>query len=155
MDSSLRASHTNAFTKNELVVISCLIAYPGLSFCNIRQKTCKSISDGAVRGMSFVPVQLEDFFQRRLRFLGILDDVYHPKYMAGLSTVFFIKHLLLSPTGVVEISNFMGIGVKFGVTTSKLSFVFVNRWSLCPCSTHFRKCNEIRDLLGVCSSYVC
>ena len=87
MDSSLRASYTNAFTKNELVVISCLIAYPGLSFCNIRQKTCKSISDGAVRGMAFVPVQLEDFFQRRLRFLGILDDVYHPKYMAGLSTV--------------------------------------------------------------------
>jgi len=87
MDSSLRATYTNAFTKNELVVISCLLAYPGLSFCNIRQKTSKSLSDGAVRGMAFVPVQLEDFFQRRLRLLGILDDVHHPKYMAGLSTV--------------------------------------------------------------------
>ena len=87
MDSNLRASYTNAFTKNELVVISCLLAYPGLTFCNIRQKTSKTLSDGAVRGMAFVPVQLEDFFQRRLRILGILDDVYHPKYMAGLSTV--------------------------------------------------------------------
>jgi hypothetical protein len=30
----------------------------------------------------------------------------------------------------VGTSNFMAIGVKFGVTTSELSFVFVNRWSL-------------------------
>ena len=62
MDGSLQASYTNAFTKNEFVVISCLLAYPGLNSCNIKQKTSKSLSDGAVRGMAFVHVQLEEFF---------------------------------------------------------------------------------------------
>jgi hypothetical protein len=87
MNESLRASYKNAFTKNEIVVISCLLADPGLSFCNIRQKTRKSISDGATRGMAFVPVQLERFFQERLRKLGVINDMHHPRHMEALSAV--------------------------------------------------------------------
>jgi hypothetical protein len=39
IDKDLVASHTGAFTRNELVIISCLLANPGLSFTNILQKT--------------------------------------------------------------------------------------------------------------------
>jgi hypothetical protein len=71
-----------------MVVISCLLAYPGLSFCNIDQKRSQSSqSDGMTRGMAFVPAQLESFFFKRLRMLGLIDDVAHPKYMETLSTV--------------------------------------------------------------------
>ena len=43
MDSTLHASYLNAFTKNEIVIVSCLLAFPGLSFTNIRQKRAKSL----------------------------------------------------------------------------------------------------------------
>jgi hypothetical protein len=39
------------------------------------------------RGMAFVPAQLESFFRKRLRRLGLIDDVAHPQYMKPLSTV--------------------------------------------------------------------
>jgi hypothetical protein len=87
IDTKFRATYTNVFTRNEMVVISCLLAYPGFGFCNIDQKRSKSESDGMIRGMAFVPAQLESFFFKRLRMLGLIDDVAHPKYMEPLSTV--------------------------------------------------------------------
>jgi hypothetical protein len=85
IDTKFRATYANMFTRNEMVVISCLLAYPGFSFSNIDQK--QSGSDGMTRGMAFVPAQLESFFFKRLRMLGLIDDVAHPKYMEPLSTV--------------------------------------------------------------------
>jgi hypothetical protein len=77
-----RATYANMFTRNEMVVISCLLAYTGFSFCNIDQKLSQSSqSNGITRGMAFVPAQLESFFFKRLRMLGLIDDVAHPKYM--------------------------------------------------------------------------
>lgn len=87
INTEFRATYTNMFTKNELAVISCLLAYPGLSFCNIDQKRSSTQSDGMTRGMAFVPDQLESFFHRRLRLLGLVDPVAHPPYMEPLSTV--------------------------------------------------------------------
>jgi hypothetical protein len=87
IDKDLVASYTDAFTRNELVIISCLLASPGLSFTNILQKTGVVKSSGMVRGMAYVPQQLEKFFHERLLKLKITDPRYHPKYMQGLSTV--------------------------------------------------------------------
>ena len=87
LNTDFRATYANMFTKNELAVISCLLAYPGLSFCNIDQKRSVSQSDGMTRGMAFVPAQLESFFHRRLRLLELLDPDAHPQYMEPLSTV--------------------------------------------------------------------
>jgi hypothetical protein len=87
IDKDLVASYTDAFTRNELVIISCLLANPGLSFTNILQKTGVVKSSGMVRGMAYVPQQLEKFFHERLLKLRITDSRYHPKYMQGLSTV--------------------------------------------------------------------
>jgi hypothetical protein len=87
MDTKLKANYLNAFSRNELVVICCLLAFPGLTFTNINQKTRVSQKSGMIRGMSFVPETLEKFFHRRLRFLGVIDDVNHPPYMEMLSTV--------------------------------------------------------------------
>ena len=87
IDKDLVASYTDAFTRNELVIISCLLASPGLSFTNILQKTGVVKSSGMVRGMAYVPQQLEKFFHERLLKLKITDPKYHPKYMQGLSTV--------------------------------------------------------------------
>ena len=39
------------------------------------------------RGMAFVPAQLQSSFRKRLRRLGLIDDVAHPQYMKPLSTV--------------------------------------------------------------------
>ena len=126
MDSNLRASYENAFTKNELVVLSCLLAYTGLTFCNIRQKISMSLSNGAVRGKAFVPVQLRTAggILTTAQVFGNFRQCL-PSQVHGC----FVKHLFLSPTGVLELEiyNFMGIGFKYGVTYSKLSFVFVNR----------------------------
>jgi hypothetical protein len=85
IDTKFRATYADVFTRNELAVIGCLLAYPGFSFCNINQK--KLQSDGMTRGMAFVPSQLESFFHKRLRKLGLIDDVAHPKYMEPLSAV--------------------------------------------------------------------
>ena len=85
IDTKFRATYTNVFTRNELAVISCVLAYPGLCFCNIDQKQLQS--DGMIRGMAFVPAQLESFFHNRLRKLGLIDDKAHPKYMEPLSAV--------------------------------------------------------------------
>jgi hypothetical protein len=87
VDKDLVASYTFAFTRNELVIISCLLANPGLSFCNILQKTGCVKSIGAFRGMAYVPEQLENFFHQRLLELKLIDRQYHPEYMQGLSTV--------------------------------------------------------------------
>jgi hypothetical protein len=87
LNSQLHASYEHAFTRNELVVISCLLAFPGLSFSNIKQKTSASKSNNAVRGMAFVPQQLESFLQDRLRLLKVVDETHHPRYMEALSTV--------------------------------------------------------------------
>ena len=87
LDKDLVASYTFAFTRNELVIISCLLANPGLSFCNILQKTGSVKSIGAIRGMAYVPEQLENFFHQRLLELKLIDRKYHPEYMQGLSTV--------------------------------------------------------------------
>jgi hypothetical protein len=87
IDKDLVASYTDAFTRNELVIISCLLANPGLSFTNILQKTGVVKSSGMVRGMAYVPQQLENFFHKRLLTLKITDPRYHPKYMQDLSTV--------------------------------------------------------------------
>ena len=87
LNSRLNASYELAFTKNELVVISCLLAFPGLSYSNIKQKTTASKSNNAVRGMAFVPQQLEKFLQDRLRLLKVVDETHHPRYMEALSTV--------------------------------------------------------------------
>jgi hypothetical protein len=37
--------------------------------------------------MAFVPVQLERFFEERLRKLGVINDVHHPRCMKALSGV--------------------------------------------------------------------
>ena len=87
IDRNLEAAYTEAFTRNELVTISCSLAYPGLSFTNIMQKTGTVKSSGAVRGMAYVPEQLESFFHRRLVKLRLIDRRYHPEYMQALSTV--------------------------------------------------------------------
>jgi hypothetical protein len=87
MNTTLKASYSNAFTRNELVVICCLLASPGLTFTNIDQKTRVSQKSGMIRGMSFVPESLERFFHQRLRKLQVIDDVNHPKCMEPLSTV--------------------------------------------------------------------
>jgi len=87
MDTNLKANYLNAFSRNELVVICCLLAFPGLTFTNIDQKTRVTQKSGMVRGMSFVPEALEKFFHRRLRLLQVIDDVNHPQYMEPLSTV--------------------------------------------------------------------
>ncbi len=87
IDKDLAAAYTDAFTRNELVIISCLLASPGFSFTNILQKTGVVKSSGMVRGMAYVPHQLENFFHERLLRLKITDPRYHPKYMQGLSTV--------------------------------------------------------------------
>jgi hypothetical protein len=87
INTTLRATYNNMFTRNELAVISCLLAYPGLSFCNIDQKRSISQSDGMTRGMAFVPARLESFFHKRLRHLKLIDPVAHPRYMEPLSTV--------------------------------------------------------------------
>jgi hypothetical protein len=87
IDKDLAATYTDAFTRNELVIISCLLASPGFSFTNILQKTGVVKSSGMVRGMAYVPHQLEKFFHERLLRLKITDPRYHPKYMQGLSTV--------------------------------------------------------------------
>jgi hypothetical protein len=87
MDRNLKANYLNAFSRNELVVICCLLAYPGLTFTNIDQKTRVTQKSGMIRGMSFVPEALEKFFHRRLRSLQVIDDVNHPPYMEPLSTV--------------------------------------------------------------------
>jgi hypothetical protein len=87
MDRNLKANYLNAFSRNELVVICCLLAYPGLTFTNIDQKTRVTQKSSMIRGMSFVPEALEKYFHRRLRFLKVIDDVNHPRYMEPLSTV--------------------------------------------------------------------
>ena len=87
LNSQLHASYEHAFTRNELVVMSCLLAFPGLSFSNIKQKTTASKSNNAVRGMAFVSAQLERFLQDRLRMLKVVDDNHHPRHMEALSTV--------------------------------------------------------------------
>jgi len=79
LNTQLHASYEHAFTKNELVVMSCLLAFPGSSFSNIKQKTTASKSTNAVRGMAFVPPQLENFLQDRLRMLKLVDDKHHPR----------------------------------------------------------------------------
>jgi len=87
MDTTLRATYANVFTKHELVVISCLLAYPALSYTNIDQKRSITASDRMARGMAFLPSQLESFFHRRLRTLKLIDANAHPAYMEPLSTV--------------------------------------------------------------------
>jgi hypothetical protein len=87
MNKDLCANYEDAFTRNELVLISCLLAYPGLNFTNIRQKTTITQSDSATRGMAFVPQEVEAFIQGRLRLLRVLNDTDHPKHMVPLSTV--------------------------------------------------------------------
>jgi len=79
LNTQLHASYEHAFTRNELVVMSCLLAFPGLSFSNIKQKTTVSKSANAVRGMAFVPPQLESFLQDRLRKLKLVDNKHHPR----------------------------------------------------------------------------
>ena len=39
MDATLAAKYSNAFTRNEIVVLCCLLSYPGLTYTNIDQKT--------------------------------------------------------------------------------------------------------------------
>lgn len=87
MDRSLKAKYVEAFTRNELVVLCCLLAHPGLTYTNIDQKTRVAQKSGMVRGMSFVPEAVEKFFHSRLRKLELIDDVNHPKHMEPLSTV--------------------------------------------------------------------
>jgi hypothetical protein len=87
MNQSFRAKFPEAFTRNEIVVICCLLAFPGLTYTNIDQKTRLSEKSGMYRGMSFVPQELERFFHNRLRFLQVIDDFNHPKYMEPLSSV--------------------------------------------------------------------
>jgi hypothetical protein len=87
MNTTLRATYANVFTKHELVVISCLLAYPALSYTNIDQKRSITASDRMARGMAFLPSQLESFFHKRLRTLKLIDANAHPAYMEPLSTV--------------------------------------------------------------------
>ena len=87
MNSTLKAKYVEAFTRNELVVICCLLAHPGLTYTNIDQKTRVAQKSGMVRGMSFVPEAVEKFFHSRLRKLKLIDDVNHPRHMEPLSTV--------------------------------------------------------------------
>lgn len=87
MNTALKAKYSDAFSRNELVVISCLLAYPGLTYTNIDQKTRVAQKSSMVRGMSFVPEAVEQFFQKRLRMLQVIDDVNHPRHMEPFSTV--------------------------------------------------------------------
>jgi hypothetical protein len=87
MNTALKANYSDAFSRNELVVISCLLAYPGLTYTNIDQKTRVAEKSSMIRGMSFVPESVEQFFQKRLRMLQVIDDVNHPRHMEPFSTV--------------------------------------------------------------------
>ena len=87
MDTTLRATYAKVFTKHELVVISCVLAYPALSYTNIDQKRSITASDRMARGMAFLPSQMESFFHKRLRTLKLIDANAHPAYMEPLSTV--------------------------------------------------------------------
>ena len=87
MDAALAANFSNAFTRNEIVVLCCLLAYPGLTYTNIDQKTSIAHKSSMMRGMSFVSPEVEAFFHTRLRSLGVIDEVYHPRYMQPLSAV--------------------------------------------------------------------
>ena len=87
MDTTLAANYADAFTRNELVVLCCLLADPGLTFTNIDQKTSVAKKSNMIRGMSFVSPVVEAFFHARLRMLGVINDSDHPTYMQPLSTV--------------------------------------------------------------------
>ena len=87
MNETFRAKFAEAFTRNEIVVICGLLAFPGLTYTNIDQKTRLSQKSGMYRGMSFVHEELERFFHKRLRLLQVIDDINHPKYMEPLSSV--------------------------------------------------------------------
>jgi hypothetical protein len=116
MNTTLRATYTHMFTRNELAVISCLLAYPGLSFCNIDQKRSLSQSDGMTRGMAFVPARLESFFHKRLRDLKLIDPVAHPQYMEPLSTV------VLSSTYCYQQLMKWGVGKEIWMSLSDQAF---------------------------------
>ena len=87
MDTTLAAKYSDAFTRNEIVVLCCLLASPALTFTNIDQKTTVAKKSGMIRGMSFLSPIVEAFFHDRLRQLGVINDKDHPKYMQPLSTV--------------------------------------------------------------------
>jgi hypothetical protein len=87
MDTTLAAKYADAFTRNELVVLCCLLADPGLTFTNIDQKTSVAKKSNMIRGMSYVSPVIEAFFHARLRKLGVINDCDHPTYMQPLSTV--------------------------------------------------------------------
>lgn len=87
MDTTLAAKYADAFTRNEIVVLCCLLASPALTFTNIDQKTTVAKKSGMIRGMSFLSPIVEAFFHDRLRQLGVINDKDHPKYMQPLSTV--------------------------------------------------------------------
>ena len=84
MDATLAAKYSNAFTRNEIVVLCCLLSYPRLTYTNIDQKTSVAQKSSMMRGMSFVSPEIEAFFHTRLRLLGVIDEVCHPEYCGHL-----------------------------------------------------------------------
>jgi hypothetical protein len=120
MDATLAAKYSNAFTRNEIVVLCCLLSYPGLTYTNIDQKTSVAQKSSMMRGMSFVPPEIEAFFHTRLRLLGVIDEVCHPEYMQPLSAVVlnstycyrqlvtwgYAEHLLSSGNVVFTLQDF-------------------------------------------------